>query len=67
MNATQFNQCYPVGKVIFIHQPHSDVTYGREVKTVAIARDFPCGTIVEINVEPYFAKVETLIPANRFG
>lgn len=66
MNAAQFNERYPVG-TIFIHRKHEDMSYGREVRTVGIARDFKCGVIVEINVEPCFAKIEALIPADRFG
>ncbi len=43
-----------------MHFEHPSMPGGRVVKTVAPARDFKCGCVVEINVEPYFVKVETL-------
>ncbi|ENC49196.1 hypothetical protein ECP02999172_0404 [Escherichia coli P0299917.2] len=43
-----------------MHIAHQAVRGGRVVKTVAPARDFKCGCVIEINVEPYFVKVETL-------
>ncbi|EFB1459903.1 hypothetical protein H3433_004075 [Escherichia coli] len=59
MNAKNFNKLYPPG-TCFMHIAHRAVRGGRVVKTVAPARDFKCGCVVEINVEPYFVKVETL-------
>lgn len=59
MNAAKFNQSYPVGTV-FIHTAHPALRGGPAVKTVALARDFKCGCVVEINREPYFVNVETL-------
>ncbi|EAP3579882.1 hypothetical protein GFF53_15045 [Salmonella enterica] len=59
MNARRFNQLYKVG-TLFICITESMPDGGRVVKTVGPARDFKCGCIVEINVEPYFVKVETL-------
>ncbi|HAB1304926.1 TPA_asm: hypothetical protein GJF48_16745 [Salmonella enterica subsp. enterica serovar Enteritidis] len=59
MNAKQFNQLYPVG-ARFMLIGHPALRGARLVKTVAPARDFKCGCVVEINVEPYFVKVETL-------
>lgn len=59
MNAKNFNQLYPVG-MLFTHTDSAVFCGGRVVKTVAPARDFKCGCVVEINVEPYFVKVETL-------
>ncbi|HFV1805114.1 TPA: hypothetical protein ACIX4V_003354 [Escherichia coli] len=59
MNAKNFNKQYPVG-TRFMHTAHPALRGGRVVKTVASARDFKCGCVVEINVEPYFVKVETL-------
>ncbi|HCK2811815.1 TPA: hypothetical protein NZA58_005062 [Escherichia coli] len=59
MNAKNFNKLYPLG-TRFMHIAHQAVRGGRVVKTVAPARDFKCGCVVEINVEPYFVKVETL-------
>ncbi|WP_236305257.1 hypothetical protein [Escherichia coli] len=63
MNAKNFNKQYPVG-TRFMHIAHQAVRGGRVVKTVAPARDFKCGCVVEINVEPYFVKVETLKAAH---
>lgn len=63
MNAKDFNQLYPVG-TLFTHIDSSVFCDGRVVKTVAPARDFKCGCVVEINVEPYFVKVETLKAAH---
>ena len=59
MNAKNFNKQYPVG-TRFMRTAHPALRGGRVVKTVAPARDFKCGCVVEINVEPYFVKVETL-------
>ncbi|ENO5546402.1 hypothetical protein ACBS96_003840 [Escherichia coli] len=59
MNAKNFNQLYPVG-ARFTHTDSAVFGGGRVVKTVSPARDFKCGCVVEINVEPYFVKVETL-------
>lgn len=59
MNTGRFNQLYPVGTK-FMHIPNPVLRGGRVVSTVAPARDFKCDCIVEINVEPYFVKVETL-------
>ncbi|MEB0964992.1 hypothetical protein VC899_07245 [Citrobacter braakii] len=59
MNAKQFNQQYPVG-TRFTHIANPALRGGRVVKTVAPANDFKCGCVVEINVEPYFVKIETL-------
>ncbi|MFV0262017.1 MAG: hypothetical protein ACK5JN_06200 [Kluyvera sp.] len=59
MGAKEFNQRYPVGTA-FTYIPNPVLRGGRIVKTVAPANDFKCGCIVEINVEPYFVKVETL-------
>ncbi|HHH5768295.1 TPA: hypothetical protein ACP2HE_000859 [Escherichia coli] len=63
MNAKNFNKQYPVG-TRFMHTAHQAVRGGLAVKTVAPARDFKCGCVVEINVEPYFVKVETLKAAH---
>ncbi|MGQ3662048.1 hypothetical protein [Citrobacter braakii] len=59
MDAAEFNQRYRVGTT-FTHIAHPALRGGRVVKTVSKANDFKCGCIVEINVEPYFVKVETL-------
>lgn len=59
MNAKEFNRRYPVGTK-FMHIPDPVLRGGRVVSTTEPARDFKCGCIVEINVEPYFVKVETL-------
>lgn len=63
MNAKNFNKLYPPG-TRFMHIAHQAVRGGRVVKTVAPARYFKCGCVVEINVEPYFVKVETLKAAH---
>ena len=63
MNAKNFNKLYPPG-TRFMHIAHQAVRGGRVVKTVAPDRDFKCGCVVEINVEPYFVKVETLKAAH---
>ncbi|HAL7769934.1 TPA: hypothetical protein H7D48_004984 [Escherichia coli] len=59
MKAKTFNQLYPPG-TRFMHFEHPAMPSGRVVKTVSPARDFKRGCVVEINVEPYFVKVETL-------
>ncbi|EKN5996274.1 hypothetical protein ACVSUC_19895 [Yersinia enterocolitica] len=63
MNAKQFNTCYPVG-TIFTYIPNPILRGGRVVRTVAPANDFKCGCVVEINVEPYFVKIESLKSPN---
>lgn len=62
MNAKEFNKKYPVGSS-FIHQPNKALRGGKAVKTVAPANDFKQGVIVEINLEPWFAKIKALTPA----
>ncbi|EDL0142713.1 hypothetical protein CLF52_24840 [Salmonella enterica subsp. enterica serovar Kottbus] len=59
MNERRFNQLYEVG-TLFICTSESVPDGECVVKTVGPARDFKCNCIVEINVEPYFVKVETL-------
>ncbi|AGR57648.1 hypothetical protein FOI36_18075 [Salmonella enterica] len=59
MKAKEFNRRYPVGTK-FMHIPEPVLRGARVVSTTEPARDFKCGCIVEINVEPYFVKVETL-------
>ncbi|MEC5319281.1 hypothetical protein VSX61_10060 [Brenneria populi subsp. brevivirga] len=63
MNAVEFNKKHKVGSG-FIHCAHPALRGGRIVKTVDVARDFNCGAIVEINLEPYFVKINTLKPAS---
>ncbi|MCY1697172.1 hypothetical protein OVA10_03590 [Lelliottia sp. SL45] len=62
MNAQGFNQRYPVGSH-FIYQPLKTLRGGKSVKTVDVARDLNEATVVEINVEPYFANIKSLTPA----
>lgn len=62
MKAKAFNQAFPVGSH-FILQPCKFLRGGYLVKNVAEARDFNCGTIVEIDREPFFVKTESLTPA----
>lgn len=63
MNADTFNKLYPVG-TSFTYIPNPALRGGRIVRIVAPAGDFSCGCIVEINVEPYFVKIETLKSAH---
>lgn len=62
MQASEFNRLYKVGSH-FIHQPCKVLRGGYPTRTVAEARDFNCGTIVEIDREPFFVKTESLTPA----
>ena len=62
MNAKEFNQRYAVGSH-FIYQPCKVLRGGTVVKTIGEARDLNSSTIVEINVEPDFANVNSLTPA----
>ena len=62
MRAGEFNHHYEVGSH-FILSGHPALRGGYPVKTVSEARDFRCGTIVEIDREPFFVKTETLTPA----
>ncbi|EAV2404805.1 hypothetical protein GN576_001628 [Salmonella enterica] len=65
MDAKEFNRKYKVG-TCFIYQPHRALRGGPVVRTVGVARKFKCGVIVEINVEPYFVRINTLTPAIPF-
>ncbi|EMU8493978.1 hypothetical protein AAA510_002126 [Salmonella enterica] len=62
MNAKEFNRKYQVG-TRFIHRSYRDLPDNRVVRTRGIAREFKCGVIVEINLEPYFVRINTLTPA----
>lgn len=66
MTAAEFNKRYPVG-TIFIHQPNKALRGGHAVKTVSIARQFKQGAIVEINVEPYFSRIDSLTYSGSVG
>ncbi|MCR9031266.1 hypothetical protein [Citrobacter amalonaticus] len=61
MKAKEFNATYKVGAAF--HHAYPALRGSRMVKTVDVARDFNCGVIVEINLEPYFVKINTLKPA----
>lgn len=61
MKAKEFNATYKVGSAF--HHACPALRGSRMVKTVDIARDFNCGVIVEINLEPYFANIKSLKPA----
>ena len=69
MHAKQFNSRFPVGSH-FIYQPSKAFRGGKMVKTVDVARDmrktegFKESTVVEINLEPYFANVDSLTPTS---
>ncbi|ECA0400615.1 hypothetical protein EIL26_01715 [Salmonella enterica subsp. enterica serovar Newport] len=65
MDAKEFNRKYEVGSH-FIHRPHREFPCDRAVRTVDVANDFKCGVIVEINLEPYFVRINTLTPAIPF-
>ncbi|EBW6359731.1 hypothetical protein DPU24_02540 [Salmonella enterica subsp. enterica serovar Oranienburg] len=60
MNAKEFNRKYEVG-AHFIRQTNRE--FGPVVRTVGKANEFRCGAIVEINVIPYFVRINTLTPA----
>ncbi|HCC3328779.1 TPA: hypothetical protein M4731_001394 [Salmonella enterica] len=62
MNAAGFNQRYAIGSR-FIFQPCKALRGGKVVKTIGVARDLKSATVVEINVEPYFANINSLTPA----
>ncbi|WP_304169649.1 hypothetical protein [Lonsdalea britannica] len=62
MTAGEFNRRYPIG-ASFIYESLMEPKEKRAVKTIDIARDFDCGVIVEINLLPYFVKLESLTPA----
>lgn len=62
MNAREFNRCYVVGSR-FIFQSRKVGRDSKLVKTIGIARDLQSATVVEINVEPYFANINSLTPA----
>lgn len=62
MKAKEFNQKYSVGSV-FIYQPNPVLRGGKVVSTVDLARDCRDVSVVEINQEPYFANIKSLIPA----
>lgn len=62
MKAKEFNAKHKVGTAFFHAYPA--LRGSRMVKTVDIARDFNCGVIVEINLEPYFVRINTLKPAS---
>lgn len=61
MKAKEFNSRYAVGSH-FIFRPCKTQFGGKAVKTVDVARDLKTATVVEIQVEPYFANVESLTP-----
>ncbi|TKI08636.1 hypothetical protein FCN80_00865 [Martelella alba] len=63
MKAKEFNQQYAVGQS-FIYKPPSPLRGGKAVRTVDVARDLKESTIVEINLEPWFANVKSLTPAS---
>lgn len=62
MRAAEFNKRFAIGQA-FIYQPCTALRGGKAVKTVDTARDLNEVTVVEINQEPYFANIKSLIPA----
>ncbi|EBL9222977.1 hypothetical protein DNS57_14355 [Salmonella enterica] len=65
MDAKGFNRKYKVGSH-FIHRQHRKFPCDRAVRTVGVANEFKCGVIVEINLKPYFVRINTLTPAIAF-
>lgn len=62
MQAKRFNETYEVGSH-FICTPNPVLHGGPAVKTVDVARDLSESTVVEINIEPWFANIKSLTPA----
>ncbi|PLL43979.1 hypothetical protein CWN50_02420 [Klebsiella michiganensis] len=58
MNANEFNRKYKSGTAFWHQRPKE--TGRRAVRTVAAAMDLKSATIVEINVEPWLANVNSL-------
>lgn len=58
MNAKEFNRKYKPGTAFWHQRPEE--TDRRAVRTVAAAIDLESSTIVEINVEPRLANVNSL-------
>ncbi|WP_434663232.1 hypothetical protein ACMYSL_12620 [Klebsiella sp. MISC125] len=58
MKAKEFNRKYQPG-MVFWHQRPNEIER-RAVRTVAAAMDLKSATIVEINVEPWLANVNSL-------
>lgn len=65
MDAKEFNRKYKVGSH-FIHRPRREFPCDRAVRTVDVANEFKCGVVVEINLKPYFVRINTLTPAIAF-
>ena len=61
MKAKEFNERFATGST-FIYQPVPALRGGRVVRTVDVARDIKDITVVEINLEPYFANIKSLTP-----
>lgn len=58
MKAKEFNRRYEPGTPFWHQRPKE--TERRAVRTVGQAKDFQSATIVEINVEPWLANVNSL-------
>ncbi len=63
MTAAQFNREYEVDSV-FILSTRLQNSNGKQVRTVAKANDVGSGTVVEINLEPWFTNIRNLTPVN---
>ncbi|ATF92387.1 Uncharacterised protein [Cedecea neteri] len=63
MNARSFNQQFLPGSLMIYCPKDSVMGYGGVVRIMDKARDFKCGTIVEIDREPFFVKTDSLKPA----
>lgn len=64
MNAKMFNSRYPAG-TRFWHRPQEQPEKEkRAVKTIRPAMDLKSATVVELNVEPWLANVNSLTRAD---
>lgn len=60
MNAEEFNKKYSVGSP-FVYLTGPEILGGKIVRTKGVAQDFEkSGSIVEINLEPFFVKLSSL-------
>lgn len=62
MKAREFNRKFKSGTIFWHQRPNE--TERRAVRTVSEAKDYKSATIVEINVEPWLANVNSLTYQN---
>ncbi|EJD6670146.1 hypothetical protein M0K80_RS04585 [Providencia rettgeri] len=60
LTAQQFNDHYPIGSY-FYYQPNRFLNGGETIRTWGKAKDEGKRTIVEINIEPYYVDIDSLI------